>query len=86
MQQALQHYFIEQCQQRIKQIATQMNEYEQQYQCNYETFKQTIQTDKDFLKKIETQNPFWEEDAMEWEYKLEEYKTWHNRLKAILQP
>ncbi len=82
---ALQSYLIDQCQQRINKAAPKINTYDQKYHCDYETFKQSIQTDEDFLKRVEAQNPLWEEDAMEWEYWLEEHQTWHNRLETILQ-
>ncbi|MBI1927761.1 hypothetical protein HYR99_26425 [Candidatus Poribacteria bacterium] len=85
VKEALQVYLIEQCQQRIKVADTQITTYDQKYQCDYKTFKQSIQTDEDFLKRVEAQNPLWEEDAMEWEYWLEEHQTWHNQLKTILK-
>jgi hypothetical protein len=80
---ALQSYFIEQCQQRFNQATIKITEYRKKYQCDYETFKQAVQTDDNFIKSVEAQNPFWEEDAMEWEYWLEEQKKWHNQLKVI---
>jgi len=81
----LQAYLIDQCQQRIDKAAAKITTYDQKYHCDYETFKQSIQTDEDFLKRVEAQNPLWEEDAMEWEYWLEEHQTWHNQLKTILK-
>jgi hypothetical protein len=82
---ALRVYLIEQCQQRIDQAATKVSTYTERYHCDYNVFKQRIQTDEDFLKKIETKNSLWEEDAIEWEYWLEEHQTWNDRLKTILQ-
>lgn len=82
---ALRAYFIQQCQQRIREVAIKIAVYTQKYDCDYETFKHAIQTDQDFLTRIEAENPLWEEDAMEWEYWLEELQTWKHRLKAILQ-
>ena len=81
---ALQAYLVEQCQQRIDQAAAKIETYTQKYDTDYNIFKQSIQTDENFLKKIETQNPLWEEDAMEWEYWLEEHQTWRHRLETIL--
>ncbi len=83
--QALQSYFNEQCQQRLNQANAKINYFSQKYQCDYETFKQGVQTDDDFLKSVETKNALWEEDAMEWEYWLEEQNKWQNQLKVILQ-
>ena len=85
VKQALQDYFIEQSQQRISKAVVAVSSYNQKYHCDYETFKRSIQTDEDFLTQVEAQNPLWEEDAMEWEYWLEEQQTWLNRLGDILQ-
>ena len=85
VKEALQAYLIKQCQQRIYQADTKIMIYVEKYHCDYDIFKERIQTDENFLTKIETQDPLWEEDAMEWEYWLEEHQTWHNRLKTILQ-
>ncbi len=85
VKEALRDYFIEQCQQRINKAVVTVVGYNQKYHCDYETFKRAVQTDEDFLTKIEAQNPLWEEDAMEWEYWLEEQQTWLNRLGDILR-
>ncbi|MDI6791282.1 MAG: hypothetical protein QME81_00205 [bacterium] len=82
---ALRAYSVEQCQQRINQATTKIASYVQKYDCEYETFTQAVQTDKDFLTKIETQDPLWEEDAMEWKYWVEEQQAWRNQLEAILR-
>lgn len=82
---ALRAYYLEQCQQRINKAATKVAFYERKYNCNYENFKQAIQTDENFLRKIDAQHPLWEEDAMEWEYWLEEQQRWQNQLEAISQ-
>ncbi len=83
--QALQSYLNEQCQQRFNKATAKISDYSQKYQCDYEMFKQAVQTDEDFLKSVETKNALWEEDAMEWEYWLEEQKKWHYQLKIISQ-
>ncbi len=85
VKEALQAYAIEKCQQRIDQAATKIAAYEQKYHCGYKAFKQAIQTDEDFLIGVESQNPLWEEDAMEWEYWVEEQQVWRKQLEAILQ-
>ncbi len=85
VKEALQAYSIEKCQQRIDKAATKIAVYEQKYHCGYEAFKHGIQTDEDFLTGVESQNPLWEEDAMEWEYWVEEQQAWRKQLEAILQ-
>ncbi|NJN98737.1 MAG: hypothetical protein HC875_33930 [Anaerolineales bacterium] len=82
---ALRTYSIEQCIQHIEQATTKIKRYSQQYDCDYDFFKQAVQTDETFLAKVEAQNPLWEEDAMEWEYWLEERQAWTQRLETILQ-
>jgi len=83
--QALRAYFIEQCQQRIDQVSAKIAVYNQKYHRDYHNFKHSIQTDEDFLVKVEAQNPLWEEDAMEWEYWLEEQQTWQDRFVDYLR-
>jgi len=85
IKEALRSYSIEQCRQRIDNATAKVALYSRKYDCDYKTFKAAIQTDEDFLKKTDAQNPLWEQDAMEWEYWLEEQQTWHNQLEAILQ-
>ncbi|NUO83436.1 hypothetical protein HUU05_25465 [candidate division KSB1 bacterium] len=80
---ALPAYLIEQTQSRIDKAASRINAYAQKYACDHDTVKRSLQTDATFLAKVETQNPLWEEDAMEWEYWLEEYRSWRNRLETI---
>ena len=85
IKEALRAYSIGQCQQRIHKATVKDTLYSRKYHCDYPTFKQAIQTDEGFLTRIEKDHPLWEEDAMEWEYWLEELQTWRNQLAAILQ-
>ena len=85
VQDALQAYAIDQCQQRIQKATAKIASYNQKYHCDYKTFKQSIQNDEGFLDAVEAQNSLWEEDAMEWEYWLEEQQAWLNRLGDISQ-
>jgi len=85
IKEALKLYSVEQCKQRFQKAAKQLAVYNEKYNCNYDYFKHAIQTDENFLSKIESQNPLWEEDAMEWEYWSEEYQEWQNRLEDILK-
>ena len=85
VEEALRTYLIEQCEQQINQAAIRITTYQEKYGDDYHSFKQSIQTDEDFLMKVEQQNPLWEEDAMEWDYWLEEQKTWRDRLDTILR-
>ena len=44
-----------------------------------------IQTDEDFLQRVERINPVWEEAAMEWDYRLKELTEWMQKLEDTLQ-
>lgn len=83
VKEALRTYLREQTQTRLDKAASRIHAFAQKYQCDFETFKQSLQADAAFATRVEAQNPLWEEDAMEWEYWLEEYRTWRNRLEAI---
>ncbi len=85
VKEALRIYLVDQCQQRLNQATAKLSIYSQKYHCNYDTFKQAVQTDEDFLLRVEAQYPLWEEDAMEWAYWLEEYQAWRNRRDTISQ-
>lgn len=85
VEEALRAYSVERCQQRINEATVTVASYNQKYHCDYATFKRAIQTDEGFLIKVEAQNPLWEEDAMEWEYWIEEQWVWLNRLGDILR-
>ncbi len=80
---ALRSYLIEQTQSRIDKAASRVTAFAQKYHSDFDTFRRSLQADSDFLTKIESQNPLWEEDAMEWEYWLEEHRSWRNRLEMI---
>jgi hypothetical protein len=83
IKEALRAYSIKKCEEHINNATTNIAKYAEKYQCDYENLKQAVQTDEGFLMKIEAINPLWEEDAMEWEYWVEEHQTWHNQLEFI---
>lgn len=85
IKEALKFYSIEQCKQRIQKAAKQLAVYNKKYNCSYEHFKHAVRIDEKFLSEIESQNPLWEEDAIEWEYWTEEYQEWQNRVEDILK-
>jgi len=85
VREALRAYFVQQCQKRIADADDKIGAYDRKYNFDYKTFKKSVQTDEEFLTKIESQNPLWEQDAIEWEYRIEEKQTWNSQLTAILQ-
>jgi len=85
IKQALRAYAVGQCQQRIDKAIAQNDIYQQKYHLDYATFKYTVQTNEQFLNKLESQSPLWEEDAMEWAFWQEEEQAWRNRLKTLCQ-
>ncbi|MCI0495591.1 hypothetical protein L0Z72_11365 [candidate division KSB1 bacterium] len=84
VKEALRVYAIQQCQQRAENATAKVEVFNRKYNRDYEKFKESIQTDYNFLQKIESEYPMWEQDAIEWEYWLEEQQTWRNRLTTIL--
>jgi hypothetical protein len=80
---ALRRYAIDKCIQKIEQARAKIKIYESRYRCDYDTFSLKVQTDEDFLRRVEQINLIWEEDAMEWEGLEEERRQWLARLRAL---
>lgn len=76
MADALRHYAIDKCIHKIEQARAKNKIYESRYECDYDTFSLKVQSDEDFLQGVEKINPVWEEDAMEWDYRLKELTEW----------
>ena len=85
MADALRRYAIDKCIQKIEQARAKIKVYESRYECDYNTFSLKVQTDEDFLRRVEKINPVWEEDAMEWDYRLKETAEWMQKLEDTLQ-
>lgn len=81
---ALRRYLVDVCWQRIEQAERHIAEYEQKYGADYKTFNYRISTDQIFLEATNQNNPTWEADAIEWDYRIEELQTWQQRLEKIL--
>jgi len=69
----------------VETVIAKIKVYESRYECDHDTFSLKIQTDEDFLRRVEKVNPVWEEDAMEWDYRLKEINEWMQKLEATLQ-
>lgn len=82
---ALRRYAVDKCIQKIEQARAKIKIYESRYECDYDTFSLKVQTDEDFLRRVEKINPVWEEDAMEWDYRLKELAEWMQKLEDTLQ-
>jgi len=82
---ALRRYAVDKCIQKIEQARAKIKAYENRYGCDYDTFSLKVQTDEDFLRGLEKINPVWEEDAMEWDYRLKELTEWMQKLEDTLQ-
>ena len=82
---ALRRYAVDKCIQKIEQARAKVKLYESKYECDYDTFSLKVQTDDDFLRRVEKINPVWEEDAMEWDYRLKELAEWMQKLEDTLQ-
>lgn len=82
---ALRRYAVDKCIQKIEQARAKIKIYESRYGCDYDTFSLKVQTDEDFLRRVEKINPVWEEDTMEWDYRLKELAEWMQKLEDTLQ-
>lgn len=82
---AVRRYAIDRCVERIELARAKIRGYEQAYGASYTTFARRVQTDAGFLRRVESKNPLWEEDAMEWKYRLEEVEEWTETLESILK-
>jgi hypothetical protein len=58
--------------QHVKRAQGEVRAYELKYGVTYQVFERKIQTDAGFLRWVESQNPLWEEDAIEWRIRAEE--------------
>jgi hypothetical protein len=85
MTDALRRYAIDKCIQKIEQARAKIKIYETRYECDYDTFSLKVQTDEDFLMRVEKINSVWEEDAMEWDYRLKELAEWMQKLEDTLK-
>jgi len=82
---ALRHYAIDQSVERIEAARVKIRGYEKKYGASYATFAHQVQTDAKFLRRIEAKHPLWEEDALEWKYRLDEVEEWTATLENILK-
>ena len=81
---AVRRYAIEQSIERMEHARAKIREYEKRYGVAYPVFARRIRTDAKFLRHIESKFPVWEEDAMEWEYRIDEATEWTETLANIL--
>ncbi len=82
---AVRRYAIERCIEHVETARTKIREYEKRYGTTYSTFAKRVRSDGKFLRRVESKNPVWEEDAMEWKYRLEEAAEWTEILASILK-
>jgi hypothetical protein len=80
---ALRRYTIDRCVERIEKARARIRTYEKKYRVTYPVFARRVQTDAGFLRHVESKNPVWEQDAIEWQYCIEEVKEWTETLERI---
>jgi len=85
VRESLKAYLADQCRKHVRESGEKVSFYAEKYGCDYTAFRHSVQTDGAFLELLEARNPLWEEDAMEWDYWMEEYQAWQNRLGVILK-
>ena len=57
--------------------------YEHQSGVPYIAFARRVQPDAEFLREVESRNPLWEEDAMEWKHRSDEVVEWTQTLERL---
>jgi len=55
------------------------------YGVAYKILAQKIQTDANFLQRVESRRPLWEEDVMEWKHRTEETEEWTTEFVRVDQ-
>ena len=82
----LRHHAIEQLEQRILEASQNIQQWEEKYGCDYETFTYRTATDEAYVRelnaKVETQ--MWEGDLISWEFEMRELETWQSHLQQLL--
>jgi hypothetical protein len=82
---ALRRYTVDRCVERIEKGRAKIRAYEKKYGVAYPVFARRVQTDAKFLRRIESKDPAWEQDAIEWQYCIEEVAEWTETLERILR-
>lgn len=82
---ALQDFLVKKCQEKISQAKIRIEWYEQKYQSNFNQFRTRIQSDEVYVNNIEEKvEKLWEEDILDWEYRIKELEEWKKKLACIL--
>ena len=82
---AVRRYAIEQCIERVETARAKIRGYEKQYGATFPVFARRVRQDAKFVKRVESKNPVWEQDTMEWKYRIEEADEWTATLASILK-
>jgi len=83
-QTAVNEYLIKKTAGKIKYLKNEINMWEEKMGMPYEQFIEKTTTDKQFVDKLNRENPMWESDLMNWEFCVEELKEWRQRLEDVL--
>lgn len=73
---ALEHYITTKLIDHIRKARKKVNEFQQAFGLDYDTFNEKIQSDEDFYQEMSRKNPLWEQDWIEWKYYNEEKIKW----------
>ena len=78
---ALHEHLIKRIVEKIGSLKEEIKILEEKIAIPYETFVEKIATDKQFVDKLNKENPMWEADLINWEVYLEEIEAWKQRLE-----
>ena len=82
---ALYRYAIEQVQHHILELETQVQVWENKYECSYDLFAYRTATDEAYVRALNghTETQMWEADLITWEFYATELKAWRQQLSTL---
>ena len=78
---ALHEHLIKRIIDKIGSLKEEINLWQENMVIPYEIFVEKIATDKQFVDKLNRENPMWEADLINWEFCLEKLNAWKQRLE-----
>ncbi len=82
---ALRKYAVEKATERILELRSKVQAWENKYGCSYELFAYRTATDEEYVNQLNAspQTAMWEGDMIAWEFYALELEEWYRRLQNI---
>lgn len=82
---ALYHYTLQQAQQQILSLESQVQPWEEKYGCSYDLFAYRTAVDETYVHELNAhpETHMWEADLLTWEFYAAELKAWRQRLNTL---